>query len=378
MLLVVLLALGLGLVLSGLAFESPPLAASGIVPVGVAALMWMRSRMGTLQTASGFGSQGEASDSGWTYRLRIRLAGSSGLTIAAPQADLDFGPPIGRVSIRAWPNSSLPIMDAEWLVLTGSASSRQVALDRGARLVAALRCAFSKLRIAADFGGRAPQGRFTDAGKKLLSGADGRPVLHDEHGLIVYPSEPRPRLGSVLPPTLKLSLDPDRLRRAISEAAGHDPAIEGQEAIAYHLFAASRFESSADARLISLVMALETLITPVDRSRPAVEHVDRLIDCTRSAAGVDKEERDSIVSALKGLRKESISAAGRRLVEVLGDRTYGGLSAKKLWTEAYDVRSKLVHGGVPRPSRERVDLCAAHLEVLVADLLSGPLRDSEV
>lgn len=315
----------------------------------------------------------------WVFRLRFRVPRTSGLSIYHPWAELEVDPPVGPLRLEVWPRGSGAINEAEWLVLTGSATSEVEAGNRGEAAREALQRSFARLRVAADFGMRAPKSGLADSGKRVAEDASGRPVLDDEHGLMVYPAEPPPRFVSVGAPTIKLSAQLDRLRAAMSAALDQADELTEQERIAYDLFAASFFDSSPDARLISLVTAVETLIDPPQRSSAARAHVESLITATKDAGTLTSRERDSLLGKLGDLRRESISATGREFVgNRLGDRTYGDQPAPRLWRKSYEVRSRLVHGSVPRPLREDVGRCAANLEVMVAHLLSGRLLDVDI
>jgi hypothetical protein len=97
------------------------------------------------------------------------------------------------------------------------------------------------------------------------------------------------------------------------------------------------------------MMSLETLIQPELRSDDAIAHVNRLIEATQRSA-LPQSEVSSIVVSLKWLRTESIGQAGRRLVDVLQGRRYMDEAPARFFTRCYEVRSKLVHGAVPRPT----------------------------
>jgi hypothetical protein len=262
--------------------------------------------------------------------------------------------------------------------MMGTARSEAEAWSRGAVALDALQLAFARLRIAADFGRRTPNGGFTNCGFEWLGSSTEHPIFNDEHGLMVYPALPVPQFASMGTPTVQLIVQGPRLAVALRAALERDHELDDRERIAYDLFTASFFEHSADARLISLVMAIETLLEPVERSLEARSHVQDLIEATKHAE-LSTRERDSLVGSLRWLLKESISSAGKRLVtEKLGDRRFGNLNAPQLWRTAYNIRGRLVHGGTPRPPREDVDRCAANLEVMVASLLSGPLLELDI
>lgn len=49
------------------------------------------------------------------------------------------------------------------------------------------------------------------------------------------------------------------------------------------------------------------------------------------------------------------------------------LTPELFFTRCYELRSRLVHGAHPRPTRDVIESHAPHLEQLVSDLLSGEL-----
>jgi hypothetical protein len=131
-----------------------------------------------------------------------------------------------------------------------------------------------------------------------------------------------------------------------------------------------------------LMMALETLIVQGPRAEAVRAHVARLKEATENS-GLPRSDRQSLLTSLGWLEAESINQAGRRLARTLGDRQYmvgqpgGAEDPVKFFKRCYDLRNLLAHGKFPRPSRDEVGLRAASLEVFVADLLAGELRDFE-
>jgi hypothetical protein len=124
-----------------------------------------------------------------------------------------------------------------------------------------------------------------------------------------------------------------------------------------------------------LMMALETMIDPQPRADAVRDHVDRIVADTRDS-GLPPEEVNSIVGSLETLHDESIGQAGRRLVSRVGQRKYMDEPPKQFFTECYTLRSRLVHGHDPRPTRDEVDSRAVSLELLMRDLLSIELLDA--
>jgi hypothetical protein len=100
-----------------------------------------------------------------------------------------------------------------------------------------------------------------------------------------------------------------------------------------------------------------------------VQHINDLIAETNSAA-LPRHEIDPIVGALRKLREESITNAGRQLAATLGDRRYMDEAPDQFFSRTYNLRSRLVHGAVPRPTFDEVNQRVGHLELFVGDLLS--------
>lgn len=268
-----------------------------------------------------------------------------------------------------------PIRDAEWLILIGRSYERESDAQQAARMwQAALQAAFARVGVGADFGARAPKAAFADAGLRMLEQQSGRTVVNEVHGINVYECEPRPlfawsRAHGVV------GKSADKLHKAIGVAVARIPQLDPVQSLAFDLYSASFFESSADARFLMLMMGLEVLIDPQLRSEDARRLIDELLQLTEEAR-LSEVEIASLKGALERLHAESIGAAGRRLASSLEPRTYMGQSPQAFFTTCYELRSRLVHGSVPRPPREEVDMTAAHLETFAGDILSGDILDS--
>jgi hypothetical protein len=123
------------------------------------------------------------------------------------------------------------------------------------------------------------------------------------------------------------------------------------------------------------MMALETLLEPAPRSDESKHHINELINITKGSTKLSEKDKSSLTQSLEGLYKESIGKTGRKLAQRLKGNKYMDRNPKNFFSYCYELRSKLVHGSVPRPERNDVDIAAAHLESFVADLLSGPLLE---
>lgn len=309
----------------------------------------------------------------YCFRIRFVLGPHVQLDADLPEIVLQDSAGPEKILLKS-PVDGETVKQARTLVLLGRGyETEDDARTDAGRWRDALQAAFARLLIAADFGDRAAKGMFTDAGLQWLEAEQGRRVLNDKHGTMVYECEPRPLFASS---SLNFFVGKplNRLVEAIEAALAARMSPTPQQRLAYDLFSSSSFQTSADARFITLMMAFETLLELEPRDAAARKHVDELIALTR-ASGLDKRDVDSMVGSLRWLRDESISQAGRRIASTLADRTYmdGAEDPVTFFNRCYAIRSELVHGAVPRPRRGDVDKRAASLERFLGDLLSGPL-----
>jgi hypothetical protein len=129
-------------------------------------------------------------------------------------------------------------------------------------------------------------------------------------------------------------------------------AADERLSLAVDLYAASLWETSRRAQVVSLATSLEVLIKPARVSKAASDQIDELLgmfDPTRDHSAEHEEQRralDRMRSRLAGLKEESISENLRRLAvahaSVIGETTE---EARRNMVSAYGVRSKLVHDG---------------------------------
>ncbi len=268
--------------------------------------------------------------------------------------------------------------DARDLVLVGEHYETKEAAEQAARRwVPRLQVALARLHLGADFGLRGPRSGITKYGLRMLEQQTGRRVLHDAEGTVmVYECDPPPAFATMGPVSFGVGKPADRLVELMRAAAELDVVLDDREELAFDLYSASFFETGPDARLLTLMMALETLIDQKPRSDAAVKHLRTLIEQTR-ASGLPGDEIASLVSSLDELAKrESVGRAGRRLARTLGDIEYmPGEPPSEFFTRCYALRSALVHGEYPRPDRDEVGTRAAKLEWFVGDLLGAPLLE---
>lgn len=310
----------------------------------------------------------------YCFRLPFTLSKRCKLGIADDRVDLlDDG---GR---HVWLASSNPgggpLSEATELVVRGEGyDSHEQAGEDGERWRDVVSRAFARVGLAADFADRKAYGMFFKVGERLLSERAGHPVLGVRPGVTTFEYHPKIAFYSVTGEVSKVPSE-EVTRWALHHAAELDERLTGAERLAFDLFSGSFFQPSSDARLLLLTMAVESLLDLAPRSAAARAHVDALLAATESNPDLSDDERKSLSGSLKWLWNESINQAGKRLARTLEPRTYDDLSPAKFFGRCYEVRSRLVHGRGPLPDRREVDLLAAHLEIMVGNLLSGSLLD---
>lgn len=274
-----------------------------------------------------------------------------------------------------WPSALQPhgpLRDALRIVIRGEGYECEgSALEARERWRDIVCRALARLNLGADLGERMAYGQLTEAGERWYATQVGHPVKSDVPGVTAFPCDPDLRFVRSQAEGCRRP-SPEHSAAVFGAAVLLDSRLSPVERLAFDLYSGSFFQPSADARLLMLMMAVETLLELQPRSAAAQAHVQALIDAT-AAADLAESERQSLTGSLLWLLDESIGQAGRRLAKQLEPRQYGGLTPSAFFTQCYTMRSALVHGRVPRPSRDEVDPLDAPLEMFVGHLLSGDL-----
>jgi hypothetical protein len=303
----------------------------------------------------------------YCFRLRFELGQRQTLSFESRERRLSQSE---NVSIIALGDD--PINKAEKLAVIGRGYRTEATADAAARRWQGYaERGFARANLGADFSGRSGGGVATEYGLRMFWSQTWRPVLND-FPRMVFKERPWPRFFRMGAVGLRVGTHPNAVLGAIGRAAGLEVTMSERQALAYNLYSASFWEPSEDARFVMLMMAVETLIEPAPRSDLVGRHVDRLIEQTHNSA-LDPSEVRSLVGSLEWLRNESVGQAGRRLSRALGARRYADESPARFFTQCYETRSRLVHGGFPRAS---VESRVASLEIFVSHLLSAELLDA--
>ena len=310
----------------------------------------------------------------YSFRIRLKLPERQRIGIDSDKWLLTSENSMPEITLRSKQQGS-PIAEANELVLCGEGySSKEEALIQGEQLKDVFILALAHLHIGADFGDWAPRGRATDDCLKMLEQETGKRVLNDVPGVMTFETDSQPLIlatqGGIVITHVQKKFEP-----AFRLAFKLQTRLGKKDQLAFDLFSASFFETSSDARLLMLIMAVETLLHTSPRCKEAQLHIDELIRLTNDSLILSEEEKESLKSSLRDIRNKSIGQARRKLADQLAGRNYMDMESKEFIKHCFKLRNKLVHGGIPRPTRHDVDLAAANLELFVGDLLSVPLLE---
>jgi hypothetical protein len=261
------------------------------------------------------------------------------------------------------------------MVLAGGPYSTHVqAEDAGIRARHALIRYAVQSRVAIDLGQNRATGGLSDYAKKEIAQHTGVQVLNDVHGLLVYAGKEHTRFIRGNRMSLTLGRPYEEFAELFTREFVRNFRLTEKQDIAFELFSASQFELSTKSRFLTLVMAVEALLAPIDREDEVCRHVGALIDQTENSS-LPMAEKQSLTSSLNWLYKESIGKTGRRLAaDLLGTEKYANVPAPAFFTMCYSLRSQLVHNGSITDKSVNLDSLVGEVERFVADLLSHSIQ----
>lgn len=310
------------------------------------------------------------------FRQEFVLGPRSDITSDSP--DL----PLTREPHSVWVRGSKrddPIKGQKSLALVGSGySSEEEAANQAAGARDALIVTFARLGVGAAVGS-GNRGGVSNYVQKGVLKATGHPVVNATDDVLIFDAGTPPLITRGNNATLTMGIQPDRIRLVFKEALARRVSLSERERVAYDLWAASFFESNERARFLSLVIAVEALLTLEARPPKALQCVNDFVEQTKSATRLTEKEKKSLLGSLSNLRQESIRSAARRFVgERLGDREFMGTAASDFFITCYDVRSQIVHEGQPKDPTIRIGSLAANMEVLVGRVLASSVSDVDL
>jgi hypothetical protein len=311
-----------------------------------------------------------------TYAFRFRVNRSPGHTLNTEATRIDY--PVEQpgisLSLRA---SSADLKEtinkaARWVLIGEGYRSESEARTAATQFQDSFMLALAKVRLGVDAGERGGKFFLTEYGEQFYTAQYGRRVLNDVHGLTAYSLIPQPAFLTHDVNTLigKPIADFDQ---SFSALIARPPQLGSRERLALSLFHASFFQPTADTRFLLLVMTIEALIVPQEKSPAAVAHIDAFMATIKDSSLPDVE-KTSLLGSMRHVRNQSISQAGQQLVTtLLGRKTYQGKVPHKFFSQVYGLRSDLVHGNSAPPTFEEIANIVSDLEFFVSDLLTARL-----
>jgi hypothetical protein len=264
----------------------------------------------------------------------------------------------------------------EFVLSGGGYTTEKEAFQTGEALKGSLLITGAKLRIGVDAGKEQASGWMNPTIKENIFKSHGVKIISDVHGLSVY-SENHPvithsaSVGKLVSPS-----SAEKFSSNLCELLALSDFLTNKQKLSLELYGASHFEKSDRARFLTLVLGVEALLEPDDRSDEEVELVDTLIKSVKDSE-LGGKEKQSIHGSLRCLYKDSISQTLRKMAEhYLNGNLYEEHSPSKFITKCYGARSKLVHTGTVGECNVNIGGLAANLNVFLSDLIQALVKET--
>lgn len=308
----------------------------------------------------------------YRFRLRWRLEHGRSLDGLHQPLTVTLGSEMGECELKLI-GSETYLGGQDLALKSGIFHSAAVAEAAGEKALAGLLLVSVRQGFGLMIHARVPGGGITKYGKNMLSGGQFDMVYDDSYGLTVFEDTGRTafaKLGEMRamihgPATHFV----DTWSSAVNDAAKWDERIR----ISYDLYASSRFENSSRARFLLLIMAVEALVEQLERSKPELAVIDRLLAAI-TEAGLPPEQSAALLSGVGMLKRVSIGYACRTyLARSIAARTVTDLDAVNHFSACYRMRSQIVHGG-QTPSVSLLTNNSIRMEKTVRELLVASIE----
>jgi len=309
---------------------------------------------------------------GYSFFVRFSLIGS-GWDVEEDRLTL-----VTRGREEIWISADEPLQTATHFALRGTEyPTEDDAIRAGSHALAALEISFIQTHTPADFLRRKSMGsiseefladiqRRADAAREEGDDSPRTVLVNGRAGVIPHPSNEVHR-SFVMSATGTVSKTAstliDAYRIAIETAEPDDAAYT-----AFDLWSAANVMPSIDSRFLTLVNAIEALTVqrPIDGKE--LEAVEKLRSEVKSM-DLGPDSKNNLLSRLRDLKRESVGRAAKRmLAQSVPEGVYDGKPATKFFSDLYDMRSRLTHGGAA-PTHHEVAAVTADLSNLVRDVL---------
>jgi len=313
----------------------------------------------------------------FTFWYRLTVAERSVIGIEAPVLTLYTATGQPDVVLTST-DMKTPLKTAKEIALRSAGWSTEKEADvKGAWYAARLDLALVRHRVGVRPEQCVSRSMLAKSGLQMGEAQPDQRVLNDTYGLSVFPSDPPPRFARIGGAFLSQP-NPERIVATFSHLCSRELTLTSRDHLAIDLFNTSFLQPSSATRVVTLVMAVESLLEQLPRPPETLTLVDSFIKQAEGDEALVNSHRDSFLGSLRRLRLESIGSAGRRLAMArLGKRKYMNLAAPKFFDHCYCLRSKLVHGTAKQPSDQKVKSTAGAMEVFVAEMITQPFLGLE-
>lgn len=310
-----------------------------------------------------------------TYRARIRFHCAPDTRFNIDSATHSFG---DGFTLKT-PDGDSPIRESEWLVLEiGGLSSEAEAREQGQRAKDALVWAGLCCKKGVDVGKDKVTSSVSNHIRDKLFKETGVRIRASVHGLDVFDESVSTRTFVFSATgTVVSSLEP--FVASFQRALQDDVRItDERQEVACAVYHSAHYQSSARAKLLMLVSAVEVLAESPKLGGRA-DHLRALLGwVTRIGGrllGVPRGESESLGTALTGARRLSVRQSCKRLIELhLPIRQYDSRSAFKFFDAVYGIRSAITHSGGGDVDEAEVQRVNPTLDQFVSDLIQAHIR----
>ena len=271
----------------------------------------------------------------YTFRLRFTVSHAPAFLHDGESLDLALSELPGPCLLV--PFYGGPVRDAKEFVLKSSGfPTKEAAREAGEQARTALRITFTDLRVGLSAGDRPS----TSFGKIVhdQASASGYELRGDAHGLLVYPDEP-PVCFMSMQGSLVVTSPLDTFTEQFAKTYEKNQSFTDSVTLGLELYGLSYFETSARARFVTLISAIESSAKRATRTTEAKDFIDGLISQTR-ASQLPEADKHQLATALGNLKTESSTSACRRFVDENGEPGDG-----ETWARCYTLRHAMLHSG---------------------------------
>lgn len=149
--------------------------------------------------------------------------------------------------------------------------------------------------------------------------------------------------GFSISASLTLRMSSQTMVKLVNEIFSADIEVDQKLLVSMELFASARLETTERSRFVGLVSSLEPL---AKRNSYGISELENLVNAfvkqIHDSPCILGNIKPSIEGRAKDLTQESIKQAIKRLVE---ENLPGNINAVRAVSEAYDIRSKILHEG---------------------------------